>query len=176
MRRIFFLAVILITTCTASLAQPRAVGGRLGLGFGASYQHSFKEKNMLQVDLDAIAYKRHHFYIEGVYRGVYSTWGVQAVATYNWVFPFKSWSGSGSWNWYTGVGGGIGIASEAGWMEFNVGVAGMIGVEYNFKFPLQLSLDLRPVIGPCIGDDRSVFISGLGIMLNSASIGIRYKF
>ena len=42
---------------------------------------------------------------------------------------------------------------------------------------LVLSLDLRPVVGPCfIVDDRSFFISGLGILLNSATIGIRYKF
>jgi len=172
MRKIFFLTIILLATYTASLAQPRAVGGRLGYGFGASYQHGIKEKNMLQVDLDAIAYQI-HFYTGNIYR----VWGIQAVATYNWVFPFKSWKGAGSWNWYAGVGGGIGVVSEWWDYEINVGVAGMIGVEYNFKFPLQLSLDLRPVIGPCyLVYDRAFFISGLGILLNSATIGIRYKF
>ena len=170
MRKIFFLAIILTTTCVASLAQPRAIGGRFGFGFGASYQHGFKEKNMLQIDLDAMVYSPYsHFAGRRVL-----TWGVQAVATYNWIFPIKSWKGTGSWNWYTGVGGGIGLAD---YYEINLGIAGMIGVEYNFKFPLQLSFDLRPVIGPCyLVDDKSFFISGLGIMLNSATIGIRYKF
>jgi len=165
MRKTLIAIIILICYCSVTMAQPRAIGGRLGFGFGASYQHDFGEKNMLQVDLDAIAYNRFGH-----------TWGIQAVATYNWIFPFKSWSGPGSWNWYAGIGGGIGMLSE-GELEVNFGVAGMIGIEYNFKFPLQLSLDLRPVIGPCfLIEDRSVFISGVGIFLNSVTIGIRYKF
>jgi len=173
MRKLLILAIILIANSTFSIAQPRAIGGRVGYGFGGSYQHGFKEKNMLQIDLDAIVYQRHSFFTGNIYR----TWGLQAVATYNWIFPFKSWSGSGSWNWYTGVGGGMGVGSEGSDYEINIGVAGMIGVEYIFKFPLQLSLDLRPVIGPCyLVEDRSFFISGLGLLLNSATVGIRYKF
>jgi len=169
MRKILITAIILIATCTVTMAQPRAIGGRLGYGVGASYQHGFGEKNMLQVDLDGMGW---YYASSQASRG---WWRIQAVVTYNWIFPFKSWNGPGSWNWYTGVGAGIGMDWDH-WLSGNAGIAGMIGFEYNFKFPLQLSLDLRPVIGPCIGDDRSVFISGLGIMLNSASIGIRYKF
>jgi hypothetical protein len=173
MRKIFFLAIILTTTCVTSLAQPRAIGGRLGFGFGVSYQHGFKEKNMLQVDLDAIAYNPYSHFAD---RRVL-IWGVQTVATYNWIFPFKSWKGTGSWNWYTGVGGGIGVVSEGWDYEVNLGVAGMIGVEYNFKFPLQLSFDLRPVVGPCyLVYDKYFFVSIAGILINSATIGIRYKF
>ena len=167
------LAVIFATTFSISLAQPRAIGGRAGFGFGASYQHSLHEKNMLQVDLDAIAYQRYRTHFGGVYR----MWGLQAVATYNWVFPVKSWKGVGSWNWYTGVGGGMGMVTEGWDYEINLGVAGMIAVEYNFKFPLQLSFDLRPVVGPCyLVQGKSFFISLFGIVCNSASIGIRYKF
>lgn len=156
MKKLSLLAIILIAACTVAMAQPRAIGGRIAYGIGVSYQHGLGEKNMLQVDLESPS-----FY-----------YGIQAVATYNWVFPFNSWSGPGSWNWYAGVGGGVGLNwATTCW----IGGAGMIGVEYNFKFPLQLSLDFRPLIGPSI--DKN----GVGFSLNllyptAFGLSARYKF
>ena len=168
MRKIFFLVVILIAACTASLAQPRAIGARVGWGVGASYQHGFGEKSMLQVDLDFISFEA----------------GLQATVTYNWIFPFNSWNGAGSWNWYAGVGGGIGMLMP-GWWEHPdptktrgtftgfAGAAGMIGVEYNFKFPLQISLDYRPLFSPLL------YKGGVGFNLFGVfggGLAVRYKF
>jgi len=145
-----------MATCVVAMAQPRAIGGRLAWNIGASYQHSLGEKNMIQVDLD--------------FPGYY--WGVQATATYNWIFPIKSWTYDGSWNWYAGVGAGLGWNwHRMGW----AGVAGMIGVEYNFKFPLQLSLDFRPLIGPWF-DKHSAGFNTWGIYAGGIALGVRYKF
>jgi len=168
MKKILILVTIFFATCIVSLAQPRTIGARVGWGVGASYQHGFGEKNMLQVDLDFFSFEA----------------GLQATAIYNWIFPFNSWKGAGSWNWYAGVGGGIGMLFP-GWWERTVtsttrgeftgfaGVAGMIGIEYNFKFPLQLSLDYRPLFSPLL------YKGGVGFNLFGVfggGLAIRYKF
>jgi hypothetical protein len=126
---------------------------------------------MLQVDLDFL-----WFY-----------WGdqtacFQVTTTYNWIFPIKSWSGSGSWNWYAGVGVGGGMwwnSKEAGFL----GAAGVIGVEYNFKFPLQLALEYRPIIGSWISSYRDTewktirYYAGFNYFgLCGGGLAIRYKF
>ncbi|MCL2290092.1 MAG: hypothetical protein FWC34_05220 [Bacteroidetes bacterium] len=168
MKKLALLIVIMIATYVVAVAQPRAIGGRLGWGVGASYQHGFGEKGMLQADVDFISFS-----------------GIQGTATYNWIFPINSWNGSGSWSWYAGVGGGGGyrwwygktsldginwhnaVASGIGF----AGVAGMIGVEYNFKFPLQLSIDWRPLIGADFNGTYSA-----AYLYEAAAIGVRYKF
>jgi len=70
-----------------------------------------------------------------------------------------------------------------------VGVAGMIGMEWNFKFPLQLAIEYRPLIGPIFSqkrdyyEDYSVKKEGIGVdfyyrglFSGALAIGIRYKF
>lgn len=59
----------------------------------------------------------------------------------------------------------------------NVGVAGRIGVEYDFWFPLQLSFDWRPIIGPGIDlDDNTAYFGGEGLYAGAICLGVRYKF
>jgi hypothetical protein len=176
MKRLALLSVILMATCVVAMAQPRAIGGRIAWGIGPSYQHGFGEKNMLQADLDVAGF-----------------FAIQGTVTYNWIFPINSWTGPGSWNWYAGVGGGAGYAwwgdwvratgrGYHGWGGFRgwgcgfVGVAGMIGVEYNFKFPLQLSFDWRPVIGPSFYRGGGVDFYYSGLVSGAIALGIRYKF
>lgn len=97
-------------------------------------------------------------------------YGVDAVVTYDWVFPIKSWKEAGSWNWYAGVGGGVGLAWSG---YFNIGIAGRIGVEYMFENrPLQLSVDYAPVIGPYFGN--GVGFNSVG--LSTGGIAARYCF
>ncbi|MCL2131258.1 MAG: hypothetical protein FWH36_02195 [Lentimicrobiaceae bacterium] len=137
----------------AVFAQPRAIGLHGGFGTEVSYQHSFGDRNMLQIDAGFPDFN-----------------AVQAAGTYNWVFPFSLWKYDGSWNWYAGVGAGVGL-SEFKNTYFFIGPAGMIGVEYNFKFPLQLSLDWRPVVGLFYRkDDTGVAFSW------APTFGVRYKF
>ena len=166
MKRLALFTVILFATCVVAMAQPRAFGGRFCYNVGASYQHSFGEKNMLQVDLDFPLF----------------FWGIQATATYNWIFPFNSWTKPGSWNWYAGVGGGAGYmwgwesSFFGNWYNFGLaGVAGMLGVEYNFKFPLQLSLEWRPLIGPTFHRGGGIGFNYDGLYISALALGVRYK-
>lgn len=108
--------------------------------------------------------------------------GMDIAATYDWINPGGlkfPWSHKGSWNWYVGVGidatymkvtykpSGYNQWDKERKKEYekqqhwgSVGVAGRIGVEYNFWFPLQLSFDWRPVFGPAFNaytDDKGKF-------------------
>ena len=179
MKKLIVLVIVLMATCAVAMAQPRAIGGRVGYGIGVSYQHGFGEKNMLQADLDFPCYYR----------------GIQGTATYNWIFPISSWKNAGSWNWYAGVGGGAGYIWGWGRRHYEIynyygdwgygyyggnygfiGAAGMIGVEYNFEFPLQLSVDFRPIIGPSFYRGGHVDFNYFGLFASSITVGVRYNF
>ncbi len=86
------------------------------------------------------------------------------------------WDKKGEWHWFMGVGGSGGFvfpnAVYNGW--WYAGVAGHIGFEYDFWFPLQLSLDWRPSIGIANQDGPLAFnIPGLW---GGLQLGVRYKF
>lgn len=157
MKKLLLSMMLLLMVVVAADAQSRSIGGRLGHGIEFSYQHSVGASNMvnLQVGLP-----------------FFNGFGLEGVVTYDWIFPITSWQEQGTWNWYAGVGGGVGM-----W-DFNhpvgfAGVAGRIGVEYNFWFPMQLSLDWSPVIGPSFGHDKVGF-NAYG--MSSFGLGIRYLF
>lgn len=158
MKKITILFVLTVGLFAAVQAQPRAVGGRIGVGLDASYQHSLGS-NMVEVEL-----------------GLFGFWGIEAAATYDWIFPINSWQNKGEWNWYAGVGAGLGLN---GWNNsyFFLGAAGRIGVEYNFWFPLQLSIDYRPVVGPAFGmSGGGVAFNSWGLYAGAIGLGVRYKF
>ncbi|MEX0361332.1 MAG: hypothetical protein AB3N10_10170 [Allomuricauda sp.] len=88
------------------------------------------------------------------------------VGLFQWVMPLDR-----SFHWYAGVGPGLGNASvDNGGSNTFALVAGNIGVEYNFKIPLLLSLDLRPEFG--LADD-DFYGDGFDFDLG---LGIRYQF
>lgn len=156
MKKVIFSAVLALLVGQAANAQPRAIGGRLGHGVEFSYQHQLGGNMVnLQVGLP---------FMNG--------FGVEGVCTYDWIFPISSWQEKGSWNWYAGVGGGVGLWGSSHPVGF-AGVAGRIGVEYNFWFPMQLSLDWSPVVGPTFGH-AGVGFNSWG--LSSFGLGIRYNF
>lgn len=160
MKKLLFTLALVLGFGLAAYAQPRAIGLRLGGDVDASYQHQLGQ-NMIEVEAGLPYFFDGHF-------------GFHAAATYDWLFNFKSWEHRGEWNWYPGVGlaGGYNycVNHEAG--HGFVGVAGRIGVEYNFWFPLQLSLDWRPVIGVAFADKAEFNQPGLfGVCL-----GVRYRF
>ena len=73
------------------------------------------------------------------------------VGLYQWV-----WNIDGGFNWYAGPGAGIAqVDFDDDFFDDNdfddsetyVFLAGDIGIEYNFDFPLLLSLDFRPEFG-----------------------------
>lgn len=160
MKKFFAIFVAAVLSVFALSAQPRAIGARFGWGAEVSYQHTVGQ-NMVSAELS--------------FPGFY---GVGVAATYDWINPFGAtfpWEHKGEWNWYMGVGAG---ASYWFTNYLNVGVAGRVGVEYDFWFPLQLSLDWRPVIGPGIafGDGTHVGFGMDGLYAGAISLGVRYKF
>lgn len=162
MKRIIVALTLALGAISFAYAQPRAIGGKIGYGVEFSYQHTVGSNDMVNLDV----------YVPGFY-------GIGAAATYDWIFPITSWEYNGSWNWYAGVGAGLAFSFHPANEHLRVGVAGRIGFEYNFWFPLQLSLDWRPVVGPGFwfdnDDHRPVGFSPEGLY-DGFAIGVRYLF
>lgn len=145
-----------------------ALGLRLGDsdGFGAeiSYQKSLGRYHRLEADLGFRDSRRFDaFKVTGLYQTVFEI-------------------GDG-FNWFYGFGGGLGsVDFEAIPNEDDPGnpyepdgglfvfAAGDIGVEYNFDFPLLLSLDFRPEVG-LVGYKN--FDNGFDFDI---ALGVRYQF
>lgn len=160
MKKLVLLVMTLVAVVSAAYAQPRAIGGRVGYGVEVSYQHTVNEKNMVSVDL-----------------GLPAFFGLEAAATYDWVNPGDveiPWEHKGSWNWYAGVGAAAGFYGFDYIVGFG-GVAGRIGVEYNFWFPLQLSIDYRPIIGVA-GRDGGAMFNKDALYAGAIALGVRYVF
>ena len=196
MKKILFIA-LLATASIMVYAGPRAIGGRLGALNGVSYEHAIGEHNMIEVELGYAVYGRTDTWDNTHYH--YHYWGpnVQVAATYDWIDPFGVTFPSmpqGEWHWYMGAG----VAAGFGWNGHTtyydaifqaympatykcnwgyLGAAGRVGVEYDFWFPLQLSVDFRPTLGACMWDDFKGGVEpGVYWELTSFALGVRYKF
>jgi hypothetical protein len=160
MKKSFLLVAILaIVGAATAVAQPRAIGVNIGYGIDLSYQHGLGEANMIDLSVNIPAFN-----------------GIGATATYDWINPFNTaipWNEKGEWNWSLGVGAGAGIHGfkQPFWYA---GVVGHVGVEYNFWFPLQLSVDWRPNVGVA-GYHNTVIFNGTGLYAG-VTIGVRYRF
>ena len=170
MKKYLFVALLAVASI-AAYAQPRAIGANLGSNIGFSYQHSFGESNMLDVAA----------YVPFLGAGS-NAWGIGGIVTYDWIDPFNApvpWNNKGEWHWYMGVGGSGGFNfgdSNKGYNSWwYAGVAGHIGIEYDFWFPMQLSLDWRPNIGVVGAKGAGVGYNTTGLY-DGITIGIRYKF
>lgn len=167
MKKLFLSAFMLAGMAFTAQAQEiskNALGLRLGDndGFGAevSYQRALGDNNRLELDL-GWRDSRHYD-------------AVKLVGLYQWV-----WNIEGGFNWYAGVGGGVGTYDynydgPGPGNDFDDNgtfllVAGDIGIEYKFDFPLQLSLDFRPEL--YFGDDFRDDNFGPDIAL-----GVRFTF
>lgn len=150
MKKIILVAAMVLGFTVAATAQPRAIGVRIGNGAEVSYQHSLGA-NFLEVD-------------GGLGLGFDGTANVAATGIYNFMIS----EFGGGFGFYAGPGAGVGLGlGEANY--FHLSAAGMVGIEYNFSFPLQLSLDFRQHIGIGLG--------GHGIWTpSSIGLGIRYSF
>ncbi len=134
-----------------------ALGLRLGTndGFGSeiSYQRKLSSKNRLELDLG--------------WRNSNNVDAIKLTGLYTWV-----WNIDQGFNWYAGFGGGLGSwnTNVNGYKDNGTFAyaAGDIGIEYNFDFPLQISLDLRPEIG-----GHGYYENNYG---SDIALGLRYKF
>ena len=162
MKKYLFVAVLALASVMA-YAQPRAIGVRLGYGAEVSYEHTVGP-GMVSLEV-----------------GVPGFASLEAACTYDWIDPFGAtvpWNEKGEWHWYMGVGG----AAQWSWYAMNagfVGAAGRFGIEYDFWFPLQISIDWRPTLGVMLGSNGQ---GGIGaafaydLYCGGLGLGIRYKF
>lgn len=145
-----------------------ALGLRLGSnnGFGTeiSYQRGLSDNNRLEIDLGWRS--RNNYYGNNNNANFF-----QLTGLYQWV-----WNIEGGFNWYAGLGGGVANSSYNYKFEGTkysdsytyAFLAGDIGIEYLFDFPLQLSLDFRPefYFSDKVNDDFG----------SDIALGIRYRF
>ena len=158
MKKLLIIAIAILGFTTTIYAQDiakNALGLRLGDsdGFGGevSYQTRLNDSNRLEFDLG--------------WRSGKDFDGYKIAGLYQWVMELEE-----RLNWYVGAGGGFGSYEsnkDNNDEETFLFVAGDIGIEYNFKIPLLISLDFRPELG--FGDFRD------DIDLDIA-FGIRYQF
>ena len=162
MKKVIVLTVLFVGAILSSQAQEiskNSIGLRLGDndGFGAeiSYQRRLTPINRLEFDLG--------------WRNSDEVDAIKLAGMYQWV-----WNIDKGLNWYAGAGGGIGSWSYSNEGESNNGsfvlISGNLGIEYQFDFPLQLTLDVRPEIYLLSGDYRE---TNFGPDL---ALGIRYRF
>jgi len=168
MKKIIFLTITILASLYTLNAQPRSIGARLGYGAEISYQHYFNG-NFLEADLGTAGFK-----------------SITLHALYDWIIATPVWTTKGDWAFYGGVGLGTGYynyekdETVEGILETRehrygfLGVAGQIGLEYTFWFPLQISVDLRPVIGPKFGDGGGLFNEYKSFFI--PFISVRYMF
>ena len=156
MKKIFLLIVALIGftfTISAQNVSGNAIGLRLGdsNGFGAeiSYQRGLSSDSRLEFDLG--------------WRNSNDVDAFKITGLYEWVMHLD-----GGFNWFVGAGGGFGSWSgnnnTDGTFFF---AAGDVGIEYDFEFPLLISIDFRPELG--FGD----FNNDLDFDI---ALGVRYQF
>ena len=162
MKKVILSAAMLFGMALSTQAQDiskNTLGLRLGDndGFGAeiSYQRDLTANNRLELDLG--------------WRNSKEVDAIKLAGLYQWL-----WNIDKGFNWYAGAGGGVGSwsystngQSDSGTFLF---IAGDLGIEYNFDFPLQLSLDIRPEIYLNSNDYRE---NNFGPDL---ALGVRYKF
>ena len=149
MKKIILVAALVLGFAVAASAQPRAIGLRGGWGAELSYQHGFGA-DFLQADL-----------------GLNTFDSVHGSVVYNFMIAQPAWTSRGEWGFYAGPGASVGLGlGEANY--FSLGVAGMVGLEYSFWFPLQLSLDVKPTLG--FGFNHGFH---WGVM---PAFGVRYRF
>ncbi len=145
MKKILLVAALVLGITAAASAQPRALGIRGLLGAELSYQHNLGSANFLEADLGL-----------GTLGGNY----LNVSATYNFMIAEF---GDGF-----GFSAGPGAALSGGNDLFGVGIAGQVGIEYTFHFPLQLSIDWRPQIG--------LWSGGFNLWGYGPALGVRYRF
>ncbi|NKI26020.1 hypothetical protein SAMN04487911_10862 [Arenibacter nanhaiticus] len=156
MKKLLVLFTVFTLTAIGANAQAisnNALGLRIGDndGFGGeiSYQRLLSENNRLEFDLG--------------WRDSNNVDAFKLVGLYQWVMNIE-----GGFNWFVGAGAGLGSYDSPNGDGTFALIAGDIGIEYNFDFPLILSLDMRPELGfnNSYSDDLDLDIA----------LGIRYQF
>lgn len=190
MKRIIIALAIVIASSISSYAQERAAGIRVGAsGFDMVYQHSLSKNTFIEGNM-------------GFDFGARSNTGLKFTGTYNMILARPAWTDMGSWALYAGAGVSIGDVYDLVKYDFSgfnrhyaddgflMALAFQAGVEFNFDFPLQLAIDMRPMVGLHINDgqfrvpktnetiklEKKVTGYNHGILGLIPSLSVRYRF
>ncbi len=147
MKKILIVAALALGFAVAASAQPKAIGIRGSYGVEVNYHHYLVGINFLEIGVGMPGFN-----------------DANIAAVYN----FSIVEFGDGFNFYAGPGVGL----EFGKQWFGIGVAGQVGLEYNFKFPLNLSIDLRPQLGFA----SAAGVSAFGFWGWYPNLGIRYQF
>ena len=126
-------------------AQVRSLGVSVGPYEAVSFQHIvYGTDNVFQLDL-------------GYFNGLPKAGSVRLMGSCNITIASPEWTEEGEWNFYAGPGAYLG----AGWAPgkgLTFGIMAVAGLEYLFdSLPLQLSADIRPMIGTVLTNDDFIF-------------------
>ena len=121
MKKLILIIAAALTMSAVAVAQPKAVGIRLGYGAEVSYQHILGADNFMEVDL-----------------GWFSNGFSGSVA-----YDFNV-AEAGNFGFYVGPQVSFGTLAYDGSTKFNLGAGAQLGVEYEFDIPLNISLDWKP--------------------------------
>lgn len=177
MRKLIISIILLMGMMLYSFAQPRSIGTLVGAtGAKVSYQHSLNADQFISIDA-------------GVDLGYNASGhlGAKVTGAYNFIWARPKWTTKGSWNIYAGPGISAGWVEDRGVIKigeerantfskgFMIAAVGQVGIEYNFSFPLQLSLEVRPSIGIHM-IEKSISFYDNGFLGFIPALGIRYNF
>jgi hypothetical protein len=183
MKKKLILIAMVVFTAGIAIAQPRAIGGRLGYNMEVSYQHELTS-SMLEVDagLSPFIYQKALIVDENGMKVpvVYHYGRAQIVLSYDWLesitdglFLYLGASAGVSWGY--GEFFDLPRYNRQGvlttYRRLGLPIGAQIGLEYDFSIPLNLSLDWRPMVN-MFGLRQGDLTSNL---LNIA-IGVRYRF
>lgn len=183
MKKLLTTIVMISLMAGVVMAQPKAIGARLGYNFEVSYQHSLSS-GMVEVDAGVspfITQKVYTYDASGnLIPHAYHYGRAELIAAYDWTMNLAN-----NLYWYIGVAAGVswGYGEFFNTEHFNkngnlvtyrrlgLPAGAQIGLEYDFNIPLNLSIDYRPMIN-LFGLRQGDFTSNL---LNVA-LGVRYRF
>lgn len=162
MRKLIFIITVLLAFGCALNAQPRSAGLRFGFtGAEATYQHYAGSVSFFEVDLGT---------------DFVGADGFKASGLFNWELAHPSWGLNGYWTWYAGIGASTGYVNaykNAAKPGFMLAALVQVACEYEFSFPLAISLDLRPEFGYQFRDKQYYDAGWLGLI---PTLAVKYKF
>ncbi len=150
------LTIFSVFVVFAASAQPKALGVRAGAEYQLSYQHETGPRSdFLEVDLG-------YELISNI---------VNLACAYDFMIVQPKWTSKGTWGVYAGPAVKFGVTG----VGYYVAAGAQFGLEYTFEFPLQLSLDFRPVLGAAV-INRSASLYGGGPPTFCPGLSVRYRF
>ena len=144
MKKFILIVAAVLTMSAVAVAQPKAIGVRAGYGAELSYQHFIGGEHFMEVDLG------------------WFTRGFTGSVAYDF-----SITPSSPINFYVGPQLACALYNVEDHNSFFFGAGAQVGIEHNFSFPLNISLDWKPTF---------YLIPGTSFNWSSIALGLRYRF